>query len=88
MARSGQGSPKYVGTHWWVFGLPGHIKQLNVQAAASWLFVCNAVLMGSWAGYADSGLTLCKQVGDRPQLFAAVSLTGCMPRHPGRLGMY
>lgn len=49
---------------------------IKCPGAASWLFVCNAGLMGSWAGYADSRLTLCKQVGDRPRLFATAHLLG------------
>ena len=45
-------------------------------------------LMGSWAGYADSDLALCKQIGDKHMAVAAVGLTGCLPWHPGHLGMY
>ena len=88
MARSGQRLPKYIARAFAGFWVAWPHLRVKCPGAVSWLFVCNAVLMGSWAGYADSGLALCKQVGDRPRLFAAVGLTGCLPWHPGHLGMY
>ena len=35
-----------------------------------------------------SGLSVANQAGDRQRLFVAAILTGCMPWHPGRVGMY
>lgn len=88
LVRSGQRLPKYIARAFAGFWVAWPHLRVKCPGAASWLFVCNVVLMGSWAGYADSGLALCKQVGDRPRLFATVGLTGCLPWHPGHLGMY
>lgn len=83
-----RGCQKYIARAFAGFWVAWPHLRVKCPGAASWLFVCKEVLMGSWAGYADSGLALCKQVGDRPRLFAAVGLTGCLPWHPGHLGMY